>query len=149
MKTSFSNQPHHPSNIELSSGVTRLLAANRKLANQLQPSDPRNDQARDRLETVKASLSPLLKTLNDDLAHFSGLAAIQQPGTKLHLRSIITRGEQAIVRQTRILREETAFRPLIACVDDLTELYLDFASALGSALDPQIPAQDPNTRNAA
>ncbi|MEM1293729.1 MAG: hypothetical protein AAGH89_00095, partial [Verrucomicrobiota bacterium] len=79
----------------------------------------------------------------------SGLDVITQPGAKLNLRSVITCGEQAIAREGRNLRGKAGFRSFTACVDELTELYLDFASELGSALDPQVPEHDSDARDAA
>lgn len=149
MKTSANNLPHQTRNIALSSGVTRLLAANRKLETLLHNLKSQSVGESKLLEQARVGLSPILETLDGELVRLSGLASISQPGAKLNLRGIITCGVQAVVRESRTLRGITGFGPINSCIDELTELYLDFATDLGSALDPEERPLDSGSRQAA
>lgn len=149
MKISANNLPHQTRNIALSSGVTRLLSVNRKLETLLGELELKSVEESQLLGNARAALSPILEKLNGELVRLSGLASISQPGAKLSLRGIITCGVQALVRESRGLRGIASFGPINACVDELTEFYLDFASDLGSALDPTEPTPRSEPKRAA
>jgi len=138
MKTKNSHNTPQVDNVTLASGVASLLDANDALERKLiEAAKTVSTSFKMEVRQTGEKVYRHLDVLNGRLEAFLNPKQLDKPKAKQELRQTVLQAEAHVNQLAKPLRDVRGLDGLTEFHDEWTEIYLDFASKLGKALDPQ------------